>query len=292
MNKYIENNMVLIDRKYAKTQLKNLAALILEESGISVRSKKSILVSYPGEFLDVNWIKNGFNDDFDMPEFLDDSAIYHVDLKDSSYRVYFEKVVKKGRNHYFKDLYIKLEVKDRIYDAETERIYDVCEVKAWMEEGDLDGSFKTEKTVIDFETFSDLNKICLNEIFTGRKKQIDRFNLIVEKESCLNQLEELVNKSINELAKKYGLVIYLNPDLEFNNGIIQSSTTLVEYKKRDIECDISFRELPISNSNLICIELYLIDTRDFFYPHRGDEELCSVIDMEKYLNKVIIKALK
>lgn len=277
-------NLILVDRKYAKTQLRHLVVSILGEQGLEVRTKRDIKVAYPGEGLEVGWIQYGFNDD------------------ESTYRVYFE----TSKKTYNTEICLRLDVKDQIYDKNDDRVYDRCVVKKCeVVEYHVYTSEEYEIKRVDRKLVQKCNEECIKDLKVKRRP-IDNKALLTCKYGEGNDLiKGIVNRVTDDVADKFGVIISKDPELIIND-VRRAITKLGKYTyyaytfyiiKKDVEvlfCEFIFKSFKVSDGNefISCMELDEVDVSEYSRLDWSRKDLCNVVEMEEYILESVRKYCK
>lgn len=277
MEKYVKNNMILLERKYAVNQIRELVTLLLQERGITVKSKNSIKVAYPGEDLNVDWVKEGFN------------------YSDNTYRVVYE----KSNKSYYTDLYINLIEQEHIYNKDTDSVYDLCEVDARVEEGSLLNGKPPIVSKISFDEIAPTHEEAMKGYYISRKKPSNLFTITGPYDKCKEELERILTKSLNDLAKEFNLIVSKYTGLtnelkcsEFKTdeckGLVYS-TYIIEKDVIAFECDIIFKFIPLDTKEVTSIELMSINIEEYSIINWMCGSTYSPYVLEKQLNKYLLR---
>lgn len=289
MHKYTKDNMILIERKYALNQLRETAKLIVEKRllGLTVRTKNSIKVSYPGDVLDVDFFQVGFNAQEDFTS------------KNDTYQVFFD----HSTQNYFSSLYMTLKVQEYIYDKSTDRVYELCTVKAWTEEGCYHDCEPPLETDVPFEKISELHELAMYGYYSTRKKPLNRFVLTTNYGQGREKVEMVLKRSLNDLANEFNLVLSKDIELIINElkrfiyrknncNYYNYSIFLLTQGTQKFRCNITFKSLPINSKGIIAMDLVGAEIDEIPIIGLSSESIYSSLDLESQFKKLLLKNIK
>lgn len=278
MKKYVKDNMVLIERKYAKHQLRDLVYLLLQDRGFNVRAKNSIKVAYPGEELNVGWIKEGFND------------------IDNKYTVLFE----HSARDYYTDLYITLTVKEHIYDKGSGKVYDLCKINVWIEEGNPYDCELPRRTNVSFDEICNTHEVAMNGYYSSRNKPANLFTVTRPYGECRDEVEKIITRSLNNLTKDFNLILSKDTELvinelnrsDFKMGKDQGFVYSIYLIQKDLvifKCKLYFIYTPLNTREVATIELTNINIYEAKRINWTREDIYCPYDLQQLLYKYLLK---